>query len=93
MKRPREILFQILCIAASTVLLVTSLLYGVRLTQRNQQAAQAKAAVETLRKENTLLQARCAFRWSLEEVEHYAREELGMQQLSAEQIVKTEYAG
>ena len=93
MQRPREILFQILCVAASAILLVTSLLYSVRLTRRSQQAAETKAAVETLRKENMALQARCAFRWSLEEIQRYATEQLGMQQLSAEQIVKTEYAG
>ena len=70
-----------------------SLLYGVRITARNQEAAAAKAAVETLREENEILRVRCASRWSLPEIERYAREELGMQQLSAEQIVKTDFAG
>lgn len=93
MQNPREILFQILCVSASVILLVMSLLYGVRLTERNQQAAAVKTAVETLREENETLRVRCACQWSLEEIERYARDELGMQNLSAEQIVRTDFAG
>ena len=93
MQKSGEVLFRVLCVSISTVLLVMSLLYGVRLTARNQEAATAKAAVETLREENEILRVRCASRWSLPEIERYAREELGMQQLSAEQIVKTDFAG
>ena len=93
MQKSGEVLFRVLCVSISTVLLVMSLLYGVRLTARNQEAAAAKAAVETLREENEILRVRCASRWSLPEIERYAREELGMQQLSAEQIVKTDFAG
>ena len=93
MQKSGEVLFRVLCVSISTVLLVMSLLYGVRITARNQEAAAAKAAVETLREENEILRVRCASRWSLPEIERYAREELGMQQLSAEQIVKTDFAG
>ncbi len=93
MHRSREILFQILCVAASLLLLVMSLMYGTRVTALNQQAAAEKAAVETLRKENEILRVRAAGVWSLEEIERRAREELGMQSLSAEQIVRTDFAG
>ncbi len=93
MYHPREILFQVLCVAASLLLLVMSLLYGVRITERNQQAAAAKASVEALREENEILRIRAAESWSLEEIERRAREELGMQNLSAEQIVRTDFAG
>ena len=93
MRHPREILFQILCVAASLLLLVMSLLYGVRSTALNQQAAAAKASAEVLREENEILRVRAAGVWSLEEIERRAREELGMQSLSAEQIVRTDFAG
>jgi len=93
MHHPREILFQILCVAASLLLLVMSLLYGVRITALNQQAAAAKAPVEALREENEILRVRAADSCSLEEIERRAREELGMQSLSAEQIVRTDFAG
>ena len=93
MQKPGEVLLRILCVSISAVLLVMSLLYGVRLTALNQEAAAVKAAVESLKEENEILRVRCASRWSLPEIERYAREELGMQQLSAEQIVKTDFAG
>ena len=93
MHHPREILFQILCVAASLLLLVMSLLYGVRITALNQQATAAKASVEALREENEILRVRAADSCSLEEIERRAREELGMQSLSAEQIVRTDFAG
>ena len=93
MHHPREILFQILCVAASLLLLVMSLLYAVRITALNQQAAAAKASVEALREENEILRVRAAVSCSLEEIERRAREELGMQSLSAEQIVRTDFAG
>jgi cell division protein FtsB len=93
MHHPREILFQILCVAASLLLLVMSLLYGVRITALNQQAAAVKASAEALRQENEILRVRAAGVWSLEEIERRAREELGMQSLSAEQIVRTDFAG
>ena len=93
MHHPREILFQILCVAASLLLLVMSLLYGVRITALNQQAAAAKASAEALRMENEILRVRAAGVWSLEEIERRAREELCMQSLSAEQIVRIDFAG
>ena len=93
MSSSRETLFQILCVGASLILLMMSLLYGVRVTALNQQAAAAKTAVESLREENEILRVREAHVWSLEEIERRAREELGMENLSAEQIVRTDLAG
>ena len=93
MRKPRETLFQILCVGASAILLVMSLLYAVRLTACSQHASELKTAVETLREENQILRVRSAFRWNLEEIERYARAELGMQPLSAEQIIRTEITG
>ena len=46
MSSSRETLFQILCVGASLILLVMSLLYGVRVTALNQQAAAAKTKVD-----------------------------------------------
>ena len=93
MKKGGETLFRILCLGLSALLLVMSLLYGARLTERNQAAAEAKTAAEKLRTENQLLQVRCAYAFSLEEIERYALEELGMQNLRAEQIVRAEIIG
>ena len=93
MQKSGEVLFRVLCVSISTVLLVMSLLYGVRVTALNQQAAAAKTKVESLREENEILRVREAHVWSLEEIERRAREELGMQSLSAEQIVRTDFAG
>ena len=93
MRKPRETLFQILCVGASAILLVMSLLYGARLAARNQEAAEAKAAVEALREENQRLRVRCACCFSLEEIDRFAREELGMQPLRAEQILRADLIG
>ncbi len=80
-------------LAVSALLLAMSLLYGVRLTQLNGQAVETKAAVEELRRDNARLLARCACSVNLEEIERYAREELGMQPISAEQIRTVNRAG
>ncbi len=88
MKKAGETLFRALCLGISAILLVMSLLYGARLTERNQQAAETKAAVEELRTENQRLQVRCACAFSLEQIRRYAEQELGMQPLRAEQIVR-----
>ncbi len=88
MKRRGEILFRALCLGLSAILLTVSLFYAARLASCNDRAARDKEAAELLRKENAVLRVKCEYRLNLESVERYAREELGMQYLSAEQMVK-----
>ena len=65
-----------------------SLLCGIRLAAVNDLAAERKKEVEELKAENARLLARCESSLSLEEIERYAVEVLGMQRLSGEQIVR-----
>ena len=86
MKRP-ENLFRAICLCFSVLLLVLSLLWDIRLAALNDLAAGKKRETAELRLENERLRARCEERLSLAEIERYATQELGMQYLSADQIV------
>jgi hypothetical protein len=86
MDRPGEILFRAICLGFSLLLLVGSLLYGIQTTAYNDAAAAYRREAERLRSENAILLARCESSLSLEEIERYAVEELGMQRLCAEQM-------
>lgn len=88
MKRLGETLFRAVCLGFSLLLLVGSLLYGIRIAALNDAAAESKQRVETLREENAYLLARCESSLSLEEIERYAVEELGMQRLCGEQMIR-----
>ena len=88
MNRLGETLFRAVCLCFSALLLVGSLLYGIRLAAVNDLAASRKAEVEELKTENARLLARCESSLSLEEIERYAVEVLGMQHLSGEQIIR-----
>lgn len=86
-KARAEALFHALCLGFSAVLLVLSLLTAVRTTEVNDRAAESKAAVAALKTENERLLARCESSLSLETLERYALQELGMQPCRSEQIV------
>jgi cell division protein FtsL len=86
MKRP-ENLFRAICLCFSVLLLVLSLLWDIRLAALNDLAAGKKRETERLKAENARLLARCESSLSLEEIERYAVEELGMQRLSGEQMI------
>jgi hypothetical protein len=90
MNRPGENLFRAVCLGFSALLLVGSLFLGIRMAALNDAAAENRRRAETLRQENALLRARCECSLSLEEIERYAREELGMQYLSGEQMIRAE---
>ena len=90
MNRRGELLFCAVAVCCSLLLLVGSLLLGVATARRNDRAAQMRRSVETLRQENAWLLARCESSLSLEEIERYAVEELGMQRLAGEQIIRVE---
>jgi hypothetical protein len=86
MNRP-ENLFRAICLGFSALMLVLSLLCGIRLAAVNDLAADREREVKRLRAENARLRARCESSMSLEEIERYAEEELGMQRLSGEQMI------
>ena len=90
MKKLGETLFRAVCLCFSALLLVLSLLCGIRLTAVNDVAAERKREAERLKIENERLRARCESSLSLEEIERYATQVLGMQHLSAEQIIRIE---
>ena len=90
MKDLKEPAFLAICLCFSALLLIGSLLYGVRLAEVNDRAAACMESAERLRDENRRLRVQCACSLSLEEIERYAEEELGMQHLSGEQIVVVE---
>ena len=90
MKRSAENLFRAVCLGFSLLLLVGSLLYGIRTAAWNETAAAYQRRAESLRRENAILLARCACSLSLEEIERRAAEELDMQRLSAEQMIRVE---
>lgn len=89
MKRT-EHLFQAVCLGFSALLLVLSLLLDARLAALNDAAAEREREAGRLLAENARLRARCESSLSLEEIERYAREELGMQPLCGEQMIPVE---
>ena len=85
-KRTSEILFNTIAALFSAVLLVLSLLCAVELAAVNDQAAALEKENERLKTENQILQTRLDNSLSLEELETYALEELGMQRPAPGQI-------
>lgn len=87
-ERRAGILYRAVCLAFSAVLLVLSLLTAARVTETNDRAAEAAAEIAALKTENEILLARCESSVSLETLERYALQELGMQPCRSEQIVE-----
>lgn len=85
-KRTSELLFNTIAALFSAVLLVLSLLCAVELAAVNDQAAALEKENERLKIENQILQTRLDNSLSLEELETYALEELGMQRPAPGQI-------
>ena len=90
MKSIRESWTLTLCFVLSLVLLTLSLFCGARITARNDEAAALKLACESLREENRRLEVRAACSENLGEIEDFAGEQLDMEPLSAEQIIRIE---
>ena len=88
MDRRGENLFRAVCLGFSMLLLVGSLFLGIHTATLNDAAAETRRRAEELHRENEWLRARCETSLSLEEIGRYAREELGMQFLSGEQMVR-----
>ena len=89
-KKCSDILFRAVCLSFSTLLLVLSLLADVRMTRINDRAAALKTEIAALKTETEILLARCESSVSMETLERYALQELGMQPCRSEQIVYIE---
>lgn len=90
MKQINEILFRAVCLCAAALLLVISLLCSIRVTAVNDRAARLERENAALEAEIAVLAARAESSLSLEELERYAVEKLGMQRLSPGQVILIE---
>ncbi len=91
MKYIYESLFRAVGFCFSAALLVLSLLCSIKLAAVNDTAARLEKEVNALQEENARLRAACETSLSLEEIERYAREELGMQRCMPGQILYLPY--
>ena len=88
MKPPGESLILCLALGLCALLLAMSLRYDLRAAVLNDRAVRDEAACLELTEEVRRLRVRCSFSLNLEQIERTAREELGMQNLCAEQILR-----
>ena len=87
MRHMREGLFRWVCLTASVLLLVLSLMNAMRMTGLNDRAAQLEAEMGALEQENRVLRARSTRSLPLDTLEELAIREYGMQVPAPEQIV------
>lgn len=80
------LLFRIICIGFSLCLLVGALMGSIQLAALNEELTDLERELEELKDNQHMLQAKYESSLSLEELEHYATEELGMQTLKPSQI-------
>ena len=90
MKQVNEILFRAVCLCAAALMLVMSLLCSIRVTAVNDRAARLERENAALEAEIAVLTARAESRLSLEALERYAVEKLGMQRCGPDQIILIE---
>ena len=86
MKRVCENLFRAVGFCFSALLLILSLLTSIKLAAVNDRAVGLEQQVAQLEEDNAVLRARCESSLSLEEIERYATQELGMQRCLPGQI-------
>ena len=79
MRHMREGLFRWVCLTASVLLLVLSLMNAMRMTGLNDRAAQLEAEMGALEQENRVLRARSTRSLPLDTLEELAIREYGMQ--------------
>ncbi|MBQ5405889.1 MAG: hypothetical protein IIU18_04585 [Oscillospiraceae bacterium] len=87
MRQVHETLFRAVCLCAAAMMLVLSLLCSIRLAAVNDRAAKLEKENEALEREIAVMTARAESRLSLEALERYAVEELGLQRCTPGQIV------
>lgn len=81
-----SLMFRIICVGFSLLLLVGALLGSIKLAALNEELTALERELSELKNDNRILQAEYESSLSLEELERYAREELGMQTLNPSQI-------
>lgn len=84
--RLSRILFRIICIGFSLLLLVGTLMGSIELAAMNEELTALEQELSELKNDKRILQAGYESSLSLEELERYAKEELGMQTLKPSQI-------
>ena len=85
-KQTANIVFRLILLLFSGALAVSTLLTGIDLTAESDRIAACRSELRALEQENGELLAAAACAVSLEELEDYARNELGMQPCEAGQI-------
>ena len=90
-KRSSELLFNTIAALFSALLLVLSLLCAVETAAVNDRAAALEKETEKLKTENQILLIQCENSISLEELESYAVNVLGMQRPVPGQIQYTDF--
>lgn len=93
MKNLSEHLFRAVCVIFSVVMIVLSLLSSIELAAVNDEAAALEKELARLKTSNAVLQAEYENSISLEEIDTYATEVLGMQRCSPGQIIYVELPG
>ncbi len=86
MKKLSASLFVVILFSFSAVMLVFSLLASIRIAALNDTAARLQKETAVLTEENEILLAQYEQLVSIDEIERYAVEELGMQHCKAEQM-------
>ena len=87
MKQLRESFFKLICFSFCAAVLVLFLLTTIDISVERDRRGRLAREGQMLADENERLKARVEETFSLEAIERYAREELGMQPGSAGQIV------
>lgn len=85
-KQLNETLFRAVGLCFSAVLIILSLLTGIKTAAVNDDAARLQRELDALKAENELLSTRYDNSLSLEQLEAYASEVLGMQHCEPSQI-------
>ena len=93
LKHVNELLFRAVCLLSAAVMLLLSLLCSIRLAAVNDRSTRLLRENEELASEIAVLTARVEERLSLEELERYAGETLGLQRCKPGQIVVVETVG
>lgn len=93
MKNAALTFFTVMGTAFTAAMLVLTLMTNIECASLNDTAAQLSSEISALEAENKQLQAEYDNSLSLEELEKYASEVLGMRHPAPGQIVYTEYTG
>ena len=92
-ERLAALLFRAVCLGFSALMLVLSLFWHIRLVRCEARLAVLNAAVAAAENERVLLETELAAQVSLEALERYAVQTLGMQHPTQGQIIRIEPAG